>query len=163
MEGKYTGVRYVHARSNIEAKIWHTKIKRAYYTQEIDRETDNTEKKYTLNINNFKINFYKTLSKFKNYDTITKENKVKLFSNFYLPIGVTETTVKEKERVSVTYTEEELIDITLQELEQEINKEIGNFAVLNKQVNLNRQDGYIDIELTYETLEKIGTEEKIVF
>ena len=25
MEGKYTGIRYVHAKGEIEAKVWHTK------------------------------------------------------------------------------------------------------------------------------------------
>ena len=28
MEGKYTGIRYVHAKGEIEAKVWYTKNKK---------------------------------------------------------------------------------------------------------------------------------------
>ena len=30
MEGKYTGLRYVHAKGEIQAKVWHTKNKKFY-------------------------------------------------------------------------------------------------------------------------------------
>ena len=31
MDGKYTGIRYVHAKGEIEAKVWHTKNKKVLY------------------------------------------------------------------------------------------------------------------------------------
>lgn len=31
MEGKFTGIRYVHAKGEIEAKVWYTKNKKIYY------------------------------------------------------------------------------------------------------------------------------------
>ena len=109
LEGKFTGIRYVHAKADIEAKVWYSKKEKFYLEQEIQVPTGATEEKYTLNLNNFKINLYKTLSKFKNYDTINENKKLMLFSNFYLPIEIIKTTNYEYEKQMKTYTEEELI------------------------------------------------------
>ena len=108
LEGKYTGIRYVHSNADVEAKVWYSKKEKFYLNQEIEVPTGATEEKYTLNINNFKINFYKTLSKFKNYDTINESKKLMLFSNFYLPIEVIKKTNYEYEKQLKSYTEEEL-------------------------------------------------------
>lgn len=109
LEGKYTGIRYVHSSADIEAKVWYSKKEKFYLNQEIQVPTGATEQKYTLNINNFKINFYKTLSKFENYDTIDESKKLMLLSNFYLPIEIIKTTNYEYEKQQKTYTEEELV------------------------------------------------------
>ena len=108
LEGKYTGIRYVHAKANVEAKIWYSKKEKVFLREQIPTDTGRIETKYGLNCKNFKINFYKTLSKFENYDTIVKSKKLKLFSNFYLPIEIVKTTNKEYVLKDVTYTEEEL-------------------------------------------------------
>ena len=60
MEGKFTGIRYVHAKGDVEAKVWHTKHKKILYNTTQTIETGNTEKKYEMKINNFKINFITT-------------------------------------------------------------------------------------------------------
>ena len=109
MEGKYTGIRYVHSLADIEAKVWYSKKEKFYFNQEINVPTGTTEEKYALNLNNFKINLYKTLSKFENYDTINKNKKLMLFSNFYLPIEIYKTINSEYTIQDVKYTEEEII------------------------------------------------------
>ena len=63
MEGKYTGIRYVHAKGEIEAKIWHTKSKKILYNTTEKVDTGNVENKYSIKINNFVINLSKKLSK----------------------------------------------------------------------------------------------------
>ncbi len=164
LEGKYTGIRYVHARADIEAKVWYTRKEKAYYNQVISVPTGEKENKYSINLNNFKINFYKNLSKFKNYDTINESKKLKLFSNFYLPIEINKSTNYEYQEKEVTYTEEELTNITVSKLEEELNEEIKDTAnIVNKQVNTYKNEGYIEVEVIYEVIEKIGTEEKIIF
>ena len=161
---KSTGIRYVHARADIEAKVWHTKKEKAYYNQVISVPTGNKENKYSINFNNFKINFYKRVSNFENYDTINESKKVKLFSNFYLPIELKKTTNYEYEQKQVTYTEEELVNMTVSKLEEELNSEIEDTnKIVNKQVNTYGNEGYIEVEVIYEVIEKIGTEEKIIF
>ena len=92
LEGKYTGVRYVHATGQVMAKVWYSKKEKVYYKQNERKQTGNVEKKYSINIKNFAINFYKKLSKFEIYDTINTEKKLKISSNFYLPF---ELIVKE--------------------------------------------------------------------
>ena len=164
MEGKYTGIRYVHAKGEIEAKIWHTKNKRINYNTTERKETGNLENKYSLKINNFKINFSKKLSKFKIYDTIETENKIKLFSDFYLPISVIKTTNKEVEEIQKTYETEEAKNIGIEQLQQELDDEIvDKTKIVNKVINTYEVENGVDIYVTYEVLENIGTNEKIVF
>ncbi|MCI8412222.1 MAG: sporulation protein YqfD, partial [Clostridia bacterium] len=79
MEGKYTGIRYVHAKGEIEAKVWYTKSKRVLYNTTERKETGEVENKYSIKFNNFEINLNKRVSKFEIYDTINTENKFKLF------------------------------------------------------------------------------------
>ena len=164
LEGKYTGIRYVHAIADIEAKVWYSKKEKISLNQQVPTETGNTEEKYSLIINNFKINLYKTLSKFENYDTINESKRLKLFSNFYLPIEIVKTINKEYVIQDVTYTEQELIEISKQRIEEELKSQIQNQEnIVNEQVNTYVNDGYIEIEVIYEVLETIGVEDKIVF
>ena len=164
MEGKYTGIRYVHSSADIEAKVWYSKKEKFYFNQEINVPTGVTEEKYSINFNNFKINLYNTLSKFKNYDTINESKKLMLFSNFYLPFEIIKTTNYEYEKQSKTYTEEELIGNATKQLEEQLIQEIENIEnVINKQVNVYKNEDYIEVEVIYEVLENIGIKEKIIF
>lgn len=161
LEGKYTGTRYVHAKADIEAKVWYSKSETVNLKQEVKERTGETENKYGIRINNFEINFYKTLSKFKNYDTIVTDKKIMLFSNFYLPIEVIKTTNYETKIEEVEYSVEELKEITIEKLEKEIEDDIENKEnILNKQVNFYEKQDSINVEVIYEVLENIGTEEK---
>ena len=164
MEGKYTGVRYVHAKGDIEAKVWHTKHKKILYNTTQIQKTGNVENKYAIKINNFVINFYKNLSKFKIYDTIETENKIKIFSDFYLPISLLKKTNNELEEVQKKYDKEEAKTLGIEELQKELDEEIENKdKIVNKNINTYEQEDGIDVYVTYEVLENIGTNEKIVF
>ena len=164
LEGKYTGIRYVHAKADIEAKIWYSKKEKVFLKQQIQVPTGATEEKYTLNINNFKINFYKTLSKFENYDTINENKKLMIFSNFYLPIEITKKTNYEYVNEEKIYTEEELIQLTQEKIEEELKEEISQKEnIINKQTNVYPNEDYIEVEVIYEVLENIGNKDKIIF
>lgn len=162
MEGKYTGLRYVHAKGEIEAKVWYTKKKKIPYTLTQTRETGNIQEKYFLKINNLKINFSKKYSKFKIYDTIEKEKKFKIFSNLYLPISITKITVEELENVQMEYSIEKATEIGTEKLEQKLEQEIGKEKnILNKDINIIKTEEYIEVNVTYEVVENIGMQEKI--
>lgn len=162
MEGKYTGTRYVHAKGNVEARIWYTKKIESKFTREITEETGETENKYSINFNNFKINLYKSLPNFENYDTISETNKIKLFNDFYLPIEITKTTYVEQRKTNITYGKEELKEILIEDLEKQFAKEgINELNVINKVVNFYEKENSIEIEMTYEVKTNIGIEEKL--
>lgn len=110
----------------VEAKVWYSESKKIYFNQEIFRETGEEEKKFQIKFNNFQINFYKTLSNFKIYDTIYTEHNLKIFSNFYLPISVVKITNKEQIKEEKKYTLEEAISLGKQELSQIIEDKIEN-------------------------------------
>ena len=164
MEGKYTGIRYVHAKGEIEARVWYTMNKTIQYTTTEKQYTGNMETNYGIKMNNFKINFPKGVSKFEFYDTIETENKIKLFSNFYLPISVVKTTYQQYEETEKTYSVEKAKSLGIQEIEEELENQIENKEnIVNKNINTYEHENSIDIYVTYEVLEMIGTNEKIVF
>ena len=164
MEGKFTGIRYVHAKGEIEAKVWHTKHKKILYNTTQTVETGKIENKYEVKINNFKINFYKNLSKFEIYDTIETENKFKIFSDFYLPISLIKKVNKEQQKVQKKYSLDEAKTLGIEELQKELDQEIENKdKIVNKNINTYEREDGVDIYVTYEVLENIGTNEKIVF
>ena len=106
----------------------------------------------------------KKLSKFEIYDTIENENKIKLFSNFYLPISIIKITNKEVKEVQKNYEIEEAKNIGIQQLEEELEREIENKeSIVNKNVNTYVEEDGVNVYVTYEVLENIGTNEKIVF
>lgn len=164
MEGKYTGTRYVHAEGTVDAKVWYTQKMRVYFKQTEKTRTGNEEKKYTININNFEINLYKKLSNFENYDTIKEQKKLKLFSNLYLPAGITINNNYEVVNNDITYSQDEAKEIGVNKAKEELDKIIQNKEnLLNTYINTYQNDEYVDIEVIYEVKETIGTKEKIVF
>lgn len=163
LEGKYTGIRYVHAIADIEAKVWYSKKEKIYKKQEREEKTGKEEIKFKIKINNFEINLFKTLSKFQNYDTIVENKKIKLFSDFYLPIELIKVQNYETEKKQTMYTTEELKNHGIEVISQELEKNIDKNKIINKQINFEEQKDFIELEVIYEVLENIGTEERIVF
>ena len=162
MEGKYTDKRYVHSLGEVQAKIKYKKSEKIYLNQDILKETGNQEKKFQIKFNNFQINFYKTLSNFKIYDTIYKEKKLKIFSNFYLPISVMEITNKEQIKETKNYSKEEAIEVEKEKLGAEIEKDIANKEnIQDIKVDTIEQQDCIEVCVTYEVLENIEDYEKL--
>ena len=164
MEGKFTGIRYVHSLAEIEAKVWYTESIKIPYKVTETGYTGNEEEKYGIKFNNFQINFTKKYSKFKIYDTIETENKIKLFSDFYLPISIVKTIYKEQEKIEKTYSVEEAKNIGIKQLEEKLDEKIENKNnIVNKNINTYEQADGVLVYVTYEVLENIGTNEKIAF
>lgn len=163
MEGKYTDTRYVHSKGKVEAKVWYTKTIKSGLTREISEETGNQINRYSINMNNFKINLYKSLPNFENYDTINETKKIRLLKNFYLPIEINKDTYVEKRKVQITYGKEELKSILINELEKQFKQEgIGQLNVINKVVNVyEHENNVMELEMTYEVITNIGIEESL--
>ena len=162
MEGKYTDKRYVHSLGVVQAKIKYSKKEKIYLKQEKSRDTGDKEKRFQIKFNNFQINFYKTLSKFKIYDTIYTEKKLKIFSNFYLPISIVEIINKEQIKETKLYSKEEAIELGKQKLSCEIEKDIANKEnILGVIVNTDEQEDFVEVCVTYEVLENIESYKKI--
>lgn len=131
---------------------------------EIKKETGKEKTNYGININNFRINLPKGVPYFENYDTINERKKLRIFSNFYFPIEFAKTTYKELEKTSVTYTEEEAKSILIKKLEEELKEQIQDEEkIVNTQINSKLEGENLEVELIYEVLENIGTNEKILF
>lgn len=164
LEGKYTGTRYVHSNGQVEAKVWYTQKERVYLKETKKEDTGEAQDKYSVNINNFIINFNKRVSKFENYDTIEEAKKIKLFSNFYLPIELVKTTYKEYKVVEIAHTLEEAKTIGIERAKDKLNAQIENTNnITDEQVNIKEETNFVDVEVVYEVKENIGTKEKIVF
>lgn len=164
IQGKYTGTRYVHAMGLVEGIVWHSKKEKVSLNQDVEVKTGATERRYSVNINNFKINLWKKLSNFQKYDTMIESNKITLFKNFYLPINIDKITCFEKITQNIVYEKEELKQNTIRKIEKEIEEEIENKDnIQDKKMNYYEGEGYIEIEVIYEVKEVFGAEEKIIF
>ena len=87
---------------------------------------------------------------------------MKIFSNFYFPIEFCKTTYYELEEKEITYTIDEAKQILKNKLEEELKKEIANQEnIVNTQVNYKEEEQEVTVEVIYEVLENIGTNEKI--
>lgn len=164
LEGKYTGTRYVHANGEVKAKVWYEQKEKVYLNEEITSKTGNLENKYSVKINNFNINFYKTLSKFEKYDTIEEIKKLKIFSDIYLPIQIEkktnyELTIQNKQN-TVKEAKEKAVENAKKVLDEQI-KDKEN--IVNTYINYNQTEELVEAQVIYEVLEEIGTKEKIVF
>ena len=122
------------------------------------------QKKYALNINNFRINLYKKLSKFEKYDTIYETKKLKIFSNFYIPVELIQCNNYEIKEVDINYTLEEAKEEAKKRAEEKLNEQIEDKEKIdNITVNYTIKEDTVEAEVTYEVFENIGTNEKIVF
>ena len=162
MEGKYTGVRYMHASGDIKAKVWYTAEDYENFIQEENIKTENLENKYSLLFNKNEINFYKRLSKFEKYDTIETSKKIKLFNNFYLPIEFKKRTNYEYKIVKKQYEKEELKDKIVLKLEEQMQEKLENKELINKDIVVEENETGMRVRLVYEVIENVGVEEKLV-
>ena len=162
MEGQYTGIRYMHASGEIQAKVWYTAEKYETYIQEENIRTENVENKYAIIFNKNQINFYKRLSKFEKYDTIETNKKIKIFNNFYLPIEFKKITNYEYKTVQKQYDVDTLKNKILSELEEQMKTNLEGKELINKDVIVEEDEKGIKVRLIYEVIENIGIEEKLV-
>ena len=117
-----------------------------------------------IKLNNFQINLYKSLPKFEKYDTINTSKKLKIFSNFYLPIQIVKNTNYELTFENVEYTVEEAKRIGEEKAKETLKNDIQNKEdILNTYINYNETPESVEVEVIYEVLEEIGAKEKIVF
>ena len=59
---------------------------------------------------------------------------------------------------------EEAKNIGIEDAKNKLNEQIEDLNnILSTQINTNTTNEYIEVEVTYEVLEDIGTKEKIVF
>lgn len=161
MEGKYTGVRQVHAQADIMAKIYHEKEEKSTLVQEIETKTGNEEKKIEIKVNKFKINFNKRLSNFEKCDTIVTTKKVRFFSNYYLPIEISKITYLETKSETIQYTVEELVQKIKEKLQHELDEELNltNKDNVEEQLEVDVQGETVNVKLIYIIQERIGTKE----
>ena len=158
MEGKYTGVRYVHSTGTIIGKVWYTERARVYYKQTKRVQTGKKENKYSIKVSNFVINFSKKLSKFEIYDTIRMDKKLKISSNFYLPFQFEKNTNYEVKEEKIEYTIDEAKEQAINEAKNKLKQCIGNNGdIINEYINTDENEEYIDVEVTYEVIENIAT------
>lgn len=146
----------------VTAKVWYSKKEKMKLNEVSVKRTGEEQKKYCIKMNNFEINLNKRLPKFQKYDTINEDKKLKLFSDFYLPITLGISTYYELEEEEKQYTKEEAKEILVKKLKNELSAEVEGKEIKDIQINASSDDISVEVEVIYEVLESIGTEEKII-
>ena len=143
--------------------MWYSQKEKVELKQVKSELTANLESKYSVRFNNFQINFYKTLSKFQKYDTIETVKKIKIFSDFYLPIEIIKKTNHEYIEKEVEYSIDEAKQIGIENAKKKLDEQIKDKEnIINMYINSNQSEEFIEVEVIYELQEEIGTKEKIV-
>ena len=124
--------------------------------------TSNSKNTYSLNIGNniIKLPFAKV--NYNHYDVITESNKIKLFNNFYLPIGITKNTCKEYNLSSVKLSEDEALEIANKRLVLYIdNLKKKGVSILENNVTISIENDKCIASGTIVAKEVIGIPSKI--
>lgn len=162
IDGLYTGRRNVHALGEIKGEVSYKEISKIDLQKEKLKKTGRNEKRFCVKINNFEINFYKSISNFKKYDTIETIKRVRLFSDFYLPIEI--KILENFELEESDSSKEEIIENEKLKIEDKLNKRLENTSnLVDKYYNIETYNNQIIIQLTYVLEESIGAKEKLVF
>jgi len=163
MSKDMTGVRQVHALGTVEASTWHEKKGIYKLYDEIRIPTGERKSFNTINLFSEKINlFFDNSVEYKEYDKKESRHELKIGNN-YIGIGIENVTcdevVVEKEAVPL----ETVIERARDELEAEIGSELLQGAVLvdNKLEYRQLDSETIEVTVTMEFIEKIGTEKLI--
>lgn len=163
MEGKYTGQRSVNSDADIYALSTYEKERKEAFIQQEEVRTGEFKKNVEIYLHNFKINFKKGVPKFENCDTIKAYKKLKLFSNYYIPIEIVNVTHYELEKNFKTYTEEELTakitNLLQKEFEEEVELSQEESKVETKVDSVADEEG-VTVKIVYSVEEKIGTKDR---
>ena len=145
------------------ARVFYSKKEKMSLIQASVNRTGNEAKGYKIKFKNFQINLGKRLPKFEKYDTINEDKKLKLFSDFYLPITLGISTYYETNEEKNVLTKEEAKKILTEKLKSELSEEIEDKdKIKDIKINTNEETSSVEVEVIYEVLESIGTEEKII-
>ena len=90
-----------------------------------------------------------------------ENEKIKLFSDFYLPIEIIKTTNYELQETEEVHTKEEAKSIAIQRAKDTLNEQIEDKEnIINTYINYKEDENQIEAQVIYEVLEEIGTKEK---
>ena len=143
---------------DVLAKVWVSNEEQGKFKEEYFEKTSGNYTNFRIKFNNFEINFNKRLPNFKKYDTIETNKKLKLFSNFYLPIELKKITYKEKNLKYKKYTEEELSTKLQEEIKTKLLKEnkIDSDKILQEIPVITPTSEGLRVKLTIVYEEEIG-------
>lgn len=160
MEGKHTDKYYVNSNGSVKAKIKYSLSEKIEKNEIVREPTGKTEKKYSIKINDFRLNFYKELSKFDKYETETSSKKLTLFSNFYIPIEFIKTTINELIETTKPHNYDEAKEIGENCLDEKANKLLTG-EIIGKNTEITEFEDFYNIMVTYDVIEEIGEKQKL--
>ena len=160
MQGAYTDRYYVNSMGEVKAKINYTEKSKISKKETKKEETGKRNRKFAIKINNFKINFFKKLSNFKNYDTIYASKKIKIFPNSNFEIEFIKYTLNEISVEQIEHSKEEAKLLGEEDAKKKLNEKISG-DIIDEKTTIEEYSTYYMVTVEYEVVEDIGTKEKI--
>lgn len=162
MKSDISEERYVHADGEAYAKTWYTYKSKIPYEKDVIVKTGKTEKVYSVKLLNCKINLLNNSTNFEKYDTIKKTNQFRIFNRFLLPIEVEETEYREVLLEKIVLSKEQARASAQNEAMNKAMELVPSTAeVFDNFISEREYDDGIEVEVTIECIEKIGTKEKL--
>ncbi len=162
MKSDISEERYVHADGEVYAKTWYTYKSKIPYEKDLVVKTGKIEKAYSIELLNCKINLLNNSTNFEKYDTIKKTNQFRIFNRFLLPIEVEEIEYREVQIEKIILSKEQAKTSAQNEAMNKAIQLVPSTAeVLDNFISAREYDDGIEVEVTIECIEKIGTKEKL--
>lgn len=159
---EWAPARRVNAKGEIQLKTWYTRKEIIPLERDILSPTGKVQRKFSIGIKNYQINFGNTGTKYEKYDTIVSESKLNLFGFIELPIQWKQITYRELNVDTVKYTETQAMDGAIQAIKNELKKQIGtNGEIVGTEVNTLKNENGITVVVTMECIEKVGIRKKL--
>ncbi len=158
MSSEWSEDRFVNSKGSILLKTWYVDMVKIPFERDIISKTGKKENSYILELKNYKINLLNNDTKFEKYDKITLTNKLTLFGKFELPIKLTKITYNEIDVETVTYTEEQAINIAKNEM---LNKLKGIDKIIDTKYETQVNEDGVTVVVTAECIEETGVKQKL--
>jgi len=114
-----------------------------------------------ISVSSYSFSQYIKAGKMTQFDCVKKAKEMGFDAIEFINI-VGDTLAEQKENAAKI--REEAKKVGIEKLEEEFQKqEIPTENIQNKHINTKENENEIEVELIYEVLEKIGSEEKIIF
>jgi len=131
---------YVPADADIYIQTSYTYNDEFSLTYESKEFTGNVKKIYFIKLFDKSFGLFPKKSPYDTYDTVEDETQLKLTENFYLPIHMGTTELKQYETVTKKYTEEEAIALANE------NLNLFNEKLMEKGVQISQNNVKIDVD-----------------
>lgn len=156
------GVRLIHSSADVRARTWRNFEAKINKTTDERVYTGKVQKKNSIKIFNFKLNFFiNDNTSFENYDKISENRILSIGKNISLPVSLQSDVYKEVEIRQTAVPNDEAETAAKNDLNEKIKMLDGAEVVSAAYKTVVEEDGSEILQATFECIENIAVKEEV--